>query len=245
MNKLSRKKTSEEAIAHFQLVHGDRYDYSKVIYLDAHKKVEIICRKHGLFWQRANDHRLGKGCWDCSYEIRSEKTGKNKKKTLEQFIADAIKIHNDRYNYSLVKYNGSFEKIKILCKKHGIFFQSPTVHLMGSGCKKCTIGISKLEKNWLDSLNVPERQYQIKIKKKIRCVDGYDPNTNTVYEFYGDFWHGNILMYPKNKKHPFLNLTYGDLHQRTLDKENEILNLGFELVTIWENEWKNNMKGHK
>lgn len=52
------------------------------------------------------------------------------------------------------------------------------------------------EKCWLDSLNIQNNYRQYKIGKYI--VDGYDPNSNTVYEFYGDYWHGNPNIYNKN-----------------------------------------------
>ena len=48
---MSRKKTREEFIAEAKAIHGDRYDYSKVVYMDANTKVSIICPIHGEFWQ--------------------------------------------------------------------------------------------------------------------------------------------------------------------------------------------------
>ena len=244
---MSRKKTLDEVIAQFQQTHGDRYDYSRVVYRTAHEKVEIICKKHGPFWQRANDHyQQGKGCWDCSYELRAIKTGDIKRKSPAQFIEDAIKIHGNRYDYSLVEYKGSFTKIKIICKTHGIFLQAPSIHLGGANCKKCSNRISKPEKAWLDSLDIPERQHPIRVNKRLRHVDGYDPETNTVYEFHGDFWHGNIAVFPEDEKHPHFDLNYGELYQKTLNKDNDIIDFGFNLIVLWENDWKlmNNMKGH-
>lgn len=65
------------------------------------------------------------------------------KKTQEQFIAEAIEIHNGRYDYSLVNYINSKTKVKILCKIHGEFMQNPTSHLSGIGCPVCS-GNTKL-----------------------------------------------------------------------------------------------------
>ena len=60
-----------------------------------------------------------------------------KRKTTEQFIADAVSVHGDKYDYSKVQYKGSKSKVEIVCKAHGSFWQEPTSHLSGIGCPKC------------------------------------------------------------------------------------------------------------
>lgn len=62
-----------------------------------------------------------------------------KKITTEEFIERAKKIHGDKYDYSKVKYVGSNTKVCIICPKHGEFWQLPSGHLSGSGCKQCVI----------------------------------------------------------------------------------------------------------
>lgn len=47
------------------------------------------------------------------------------------------KVHGDRYNYDLVDYRGMIKKVKITCKEHGVFEQTPPIHLNGSGCPIC------------------------------------------------------------------------------------------------------------
>lgn len=55
-----------------RMVHGERYDYSRVSYKGAQEKVCIICPKHGEFWQTPNNHTNGQGCYLCYREgIRS------------------------------------------------------------------------------------------------------------------------------------------------------------------------------
>ena len=56
---------------------------------------------------------------------------------MNMFIEKAKEIHGDKYDYSLVEYKNNKTKIKIICKEHGIFEQSPYLHLKGSGCPKC------------------------------------------------------------------------------------------------------------
>lgn len=59
------------------------------------------------------------------------------RKTTEQFIKDAVKVHGDKYNYSLVEYTSCKEKVEILCRFHSSIFQTPSNHLKGKGCQKC------------------------------------------------------------------------------------------------------------
>ena len=55
----------------------------------------------------------------------------------EKFIEKAIMKHDNKYDYSLVSYNSSRIKVKIICKIHGIFEQEPANHIRGQGCSKC------------------------------------------------------------------------------------------------------------
>lgn len=57
----------------------------------------------------------------------------------EYWINQAIEIHKDLYDYSKVNYINSEEKVKIICKIHGMFLQTPRVHIQGSGCQKCAL----------------------------------------------------------------------------------------------------------
>lgn len=119
---------TETFIQKAQLVHGDKYDYSKVVYKKAIEKVIIICKEHGEFLQTPNKH-LGKcGCSKCSGVY---------KPTTDEFIINAILVHGNKYDYSKVKYKKAIEKIVIICKEHGEFKQTPNSHLVGSGCPFC------------------------------------------------------------------------------------------------------------
>jgi len=109
-------------------VHGDRYDYSKVEYVSAFKKVTIICPVHGEFNQIPNNHRKGMGCNKCGRKIVDLKT------VLERFR----KVHGDTYDYSKVqltyekKRGGRTQvhsKLKIICREHGEFEQTMVLHL--------------------------------------------------------------------------------------------------------------------
>lgn len=107
---------------------GDLYDYSQVKYINSEVKVEIICKVHGKFLSRPSDHLRGHGCPVC---------GNNIKLSKEDFIEKSINVHGNKYEYSLVDYNGNKSKVDIVCKIHGVFSQIPNSHLSGNGCPKC------------------------------------------------------------------------------------------------------------
>lgn len=125
---MARRLTTEEFIDKAKSVHGDKYGYSDVVYVNAHSKVTILCKEHGDFEQTPNSHLSGKGCPKCSPTYI---------KTTEKFINDSILIHGQSYNYSLVDYKGSNIKVDILCEYHGLFRQEPSVHIKGHGCPEC------------------------------------------------------------------------------------------------------------
>lgn len=126
-------KTKEEFIKKAVSVHGDRYGYDKVEYVNCETPVTIHCDKHGDFQQRPSNHLYGHGCPQCWKEEMSAKM----RMTTEEFIEKAKQVHGDSYDYSYVKYLSSDYKVTIKCNKHGLFEQDPTNHLMGQGCPEC------------------------------------------------------------------------------------------------------------
>jgi hypothetical protein len=136
IEKASTKKSSNknDFIKKATKIYGDRYDYSKVVYKDSKTKVVIICPKHGKFEQIPRTHLGYGGCLKCGVELRTNKLRLSEK----QFIEKAIKVHGNKYNYSMIGYKNCDTKIKIICKRHGIFFQTPYGHLYSRGCPKCS-----------------------------------------------------------------------------------------------------------
>lgn len=126
-----RKLTTKEFIERVKKVHGNKYDYSLVNYRNNSSKVEIICKTHGSFEQRAENHINGHGCEKCRIKLKTD--------TTESFIDKAKIIHENKYDYSLVKYINNNIKVNIICHKHGVFEQCAKSHLEGMGCKKCCI----------------------------------------------------------------------------------------------------------
>ena len=80
-------------------------------------------------------------------------------------------------------------------------------------------------------------EYKIKDKNKYIKVDGYHKETNTIYEFHGDFWHGNPSIFNPSDIHPMIKKKYGELLKNTLHREMKIRNLGYNYVCIWERDF--------
>jgi cytochrome c2 len=218
-------------------IHNNRYDYSKANYKKANIKIIIICKEHGEYLQTPNSHLSGSGCIKCagSFPLNNN-----------IFIEKAIKIHGNKYDYSKVNYKNHMTNVIIICKKHKDFLQTPNNHLSGACCNKC-IGnqFSKPQIYWLELLMKIDNIYiqhalndgEFKIPN-IKCkVDGYCKETNTIYEFHGNYWHGNPKMFNSNSMNKTCNMTHGELYKKTLEKEQIIKDMGYNLEVMWELDW--------
>lgn len=141
----TKKKTTEEFIRKAKQVHGEKYDYSKVEYVNQLTKVCIVCPEHGEFWQAPKSHLMGHGCKLCGND-KCSAVNKGRKKAYihrkkynnELFKIESKKIHGDEYDYSKVEYKNNSTPVCIICTKHGEFWQRPYDHIDGkSGCPKC------------------------------------------------------------------------------------------------------------
>lgn len=125
--------TTENFIHRAQECHGDTYDYVSTVYINDRVKVEITCKMHGVFLQIPGNHLRGSGCHRCSAIAR----GLSLRSNTSTFIALAMHVHHETYDYSEVVYQTDIAKVLITCKSHGVFAQSPNNHLAGSGCPNC------------------------------------------------------------------------------------------------------------
>lgn len=164
---MARKLTKDIFIKRAKKIHNDKYDYSKVNYINNITKVCIICPIHGEFWQTPQHHLKGSGCSLCANNVKSNK---------EDFIKEAKKIHGDRYDYTKVVYINNKTKVCIICPKHGKFWQTPNNHLKGNDCPLCKkshitteIIVNFILENY-DYLDVSETRFvNCRTKIKVRC----------------------------------------------------------------------------
>ena len=221
---MSKKISSstEEFIKKAKKVHGDEYNYSKVEYKNNHDKVCIICPKHGEFWQRPDGHLQGRGCHKC----KNEKLSKLHTKSKEIFIKQAKIAHENKYDYSKVKYVNNSTKICIICPEHGEFWQMPKEHLKGQGCPKCAFKESTLENEAAKALKnrhilfLPQKSFEWLKNDKFLKLDFYVPSKKIAIECQG-IQHfepvehfGSESEYQKRKKR--------DARKKTLCEENGI-----------------------
>ena len=237
---------------YFEIVknkYNNKYDYSMFEY-DHYKLYEletiVICKEHGPFSITAVGHIHGDGgCKKCA----AIKRGNITRFTTEEFIKLAMNTHGDRYDYSQSQYTGSLNKIDIICKKHGVFPQTPENHMRGRGCPSCCFVQSKPETDWLNYMGVPQdpahRNVTIKIDKRIFKLDGFDLQTNTVYEFNGDYYHGNPDRFDPDKINKTAHKTFRELHEKTLAKEAALKSAGYNVISIWESDFKRLLKCQK
>jgi very-short-patch-repair endonuclease len=179
--------TTQEFIEKADEIHKGKFDYSNVIYTKSDAVINIICKKHGLFKSQATRHLTlkGGGCGKCGREIISSSLSYN----TSEFRKLANSIHGDKYDYSLVEYVNSAKKVKIICKEHGPFKQTPNNHLNGAGCPKCRAskGEFRIEKHLktTDLFFESEKRFD-NCRNKMRLpFDFYVPSHNLLVEYDG------------------------------------------------------------
>jgi hypothetical protein len=172
------------------------------------------------------------GCKECWEQVR----GLNMRLSQEEFERRANVIHKHKYSYGT--FTKTDETITIECTLHGIFEQNAGNHLAGMGCPTCGIHQSKAQNDWLDKLGVKNREVWIAIGHQKIKADGYDDKTKTIYEFWGDYWHGNPKIYDQNDINTTNGKTFGNLYDKTLNKRTLITDNGYNLIEIWENDWR-------
>lgn len=210
----------------------DSFDYSKINYINNYTNVEIICEKHGSFNQRPNELLIGRGCSKCNKE-------RERVKYLEKYIKKSNKVHNNKYDYSLVDYKGCEEKVKIICPIHGIFYQSMSLHSNNRGCPDCA-NISrrlKLLKRIAENI---ENGYQISPSFNKKACEVFDnisekENINIQHAMNGGeyyisslgYWLDgydveNNIAYEYDEKEHFIN---GKLKSKDIKRQKEITKL--------------------
>lgn len=211
--------TKEDFIARSIEVHGNKYNYSLVDYINKETKVKIICHIHGVFEQKPANH-WRYGCNQCGYDNSRRKQSL----TFDTVKERADFIHNNKYDYSLTSFDNIREKVKIICPIHGVFEQKLENHISrGDGCPKCASHISRQEielQEWLS-------QY-VDIKTNDRSIipplelDIIIPSHNIAIEYNGIYWHSEQR--GKDRKYH-------------LNKYNQCNDAGYRLIQVWENEW--------
>lgn len=211
-------------------------DFSDTVYNGWNKLTTATCRIHGKIKIGIERLKKGLGCGRCGWD---KFVNDVRKWDYDEFVNKANEIHSNKYQYPQQEIN--IPKIEIICSIHGNFSQRPSSHIRGSGCIHCSkSGKSNIEKIWMNSLMVPDsyRHKCMTIDNRRFKFDAYNPSSNTIYEFYGDFWHGNPDKYQSTNFNRMTKCTFGELYQKTLDREQFLQSKGYNIISIWEFEFR-------
>ncbi len=163
--------TQDEFLIRARLVHGESYDYSRVVVSNSKTKVEIVCRTCAqAWWVLTGNHIFRRSaCPRCSQvkmKFRSHdptQSFRNTRKTHEEFLAEARARHGHAYNYDKVEYITNKVRVVITCLKCSLTFeQMPICHIgRGHGCPRCAreiISTSKVENQWVRQAQCSQRK---------------------------------------------------------------------------------------
>lgn len=180
-----KRKKQSDFIKEAEDVHGNKYDYSLVEYKNSNEFIRIICPIHGEFKQKPVNH-LKCGCPICG----AKKASDSRILSKEYIIEEAKKVHGETYNYDLVEYKGKHSKIKIICKKHGVFEQSPHNHINDSnGCPICKSSKGEIKvKCFLTDNNIlfeEQKKFKDCFRLKKLRFDFYIPELKIAIEYNG------------------------------------------------------------
>lgn len=314
-----RTKSPEDVIRLFKELHGDRYDYSRVIYQTLLTPVEIICRTHGPFWQSPAVHLNRNGCkkcrkkvltdtrerpelcdhgcgrkaefylaptkkvptgrWRCSEFVLSCEAVKDRRKetNIERIgVANPFEIHNaniteeekrnnnikreqtcvDRFGMPHPFHTPEAKANSIIANKNR--YKPENILELEKSKRKTELTIlarygshaakpgkthyrrSKIGDKWLDSVGVSPsmREIYVKTSEKAFRVDGMSDDRSTIYEFNGDYWHGNPQVFEPDFYNPQAHATMQELYERTQIKEKALREAGYQLVAIWEKDFR-------
>lgn len=216
-------------------VHGDKYDYSKVNYVNKRTNVTIICPIHGEFSQNPHGHISGgNGCPECAKIIVSERKDVtyNPRKTKEQFQEDLNRMYGGKYEI-VGEYINNKTHSEIFChqknqqgKEHGIFITRPDGLINGHGCPKCaatsSVGENELYE-YIKSIYDGDVNKRDRIILKGKELDIYLPHKRLAFEFDGALWHSDRF-----------HDKYDILEKTEICEKN-----GIQLIHVFDDEWNN------
>ena len=224
---LSRKPrlTKKKVLRRFEEAHGAKYDYSKVQYRGQQTSVEIVCPRHGSFFQKPEYHWKGSGCPSCYHEdIR----GASQRLDPDEFIGRATPLL-PMLDFSAAHYKNYNTSVEVRCTEHQqTFYANPRGLMMGENpCPRCNHMKSKPEQDVADFLSlfttVVQRDRSIIGPKEL---DIYLPEHSLAIEYCGMYWHTHKDRDDEKKN-----------KRRHIEKHLLCAAKGIRLITIYETEW--------
>ena len=222
-------------------------------YSGVHKKCSFVCSNNHQPWSATPISILqGHGCPTCAKDsIRNAHTHShlqfiNLLNTRNiTFPSKSVSLREDQ------QYVQQNQKLVFRCNNGHEWNARPGDILhRNSGCPLCASSktfsfmaiewltkIENIEQLFIQHRGNSEKEFCIPGTKY--TVDGFCKSTNTVYEFHGNYWHGNPRMYNGEDTNERVGKSFGELYKETLKKEDVIKSLGYNLVVMWEDEYSN------
>jgi len=215
-----------------------------------HKKYWWVCSKCGYKWNSSIYYRTTTyrcSCPACNGKVYTESY--NLAKLFPDIADDWDYIKNMDISPDRIMPHSN-KKVWWLCRKcchsyKDCVYKKVSKYTL-NGIIECTSCSNKrrtsyVANRWLDSINIPSnhREKVIKCYNRSFVVDGYDPANNTVYEFLGDYWHGNPHhhVFSSNKLNGHNGKTFKKLYQDWLTKKKLLEDCGYKVVFIWESDF--------
>lgn len=214
----SRKVTAGTFVTRAMRIHGNKYSYPESV-TQANRKILIHCNRCDKdFTQSGAKHLMGQGCASCGISTRTDKL----RTTSDDFVARASAVHNNTCEYPDT-YISALSILRIVCKKHGEFHQTPDAHLAGKGCPACAKSKSKGESEIAAFLS----QYTTVSTRNKSIITPFEldivmPLERVAVEYNGLYWHSDRTP----------NAT-----TRHSKKTLATTSAGYRLVHIYEDEW--------
>ena len=200
---------------------AEGYTLLSTEYKNQYTKLEYICSRGHRHFTTWNTWQQKSRCPECV------------KPSYDEIVAGF-----DLYGYKVLskegEYTGNRFKFEYRCPKGHTSSMGWANFKYGYRCPHCSPGnVSKSSQKWLDSLSITVREYRINLEKTFIKVDGFDTKTNTVYEFLGDYWHGNPKKYSADKINAHNKKTFGQLYKEWTDRKRLLETFGYKVVYVW------------
>ena len=178
---LAGRNTPEKFLRQCREVHGDRYDYSKAVYVTSKNPVEIVCREHGSFFPVPGNF-IGRrsGCPECG----KISVGLQSRKSLTHYVSKFREVHGDRFEYKGLSYEGNYSTVIVTCPVHGEFTQRVADHQNGIGCSRCSLPVHDTKSFILEATRVHGGYYDYSKAEYKKAVD----KVEIICPEHGPFW---------------------------------------------------------
>lgn len=217
--------TVDEFITKAKFIHGDKYDYTTVVYGGRAGRIQIKCNGcNGHFTQIANNHLTGSGCPKCVKQAADL----TKTKPLNEVIKDCQKHFGEHFDYSKIAYVNCSEKITVICKQckkeHRAYIHN---HRTNGACPYC--GISKGHRQIVNYIqSITNSNVSINNRELIAPyeLDIYLPDNKLAIEFHGLY------------RHSFAEIPSRDIVNRHQTKALLCEKAEIRLLQFWSSEWE-------